>query len=81
MDAFPTAQQPDEGYSEDPLNPSVPISISPGIGLAGPRTAADMPAWLSRNLPGLPVSIKTREYSDDNIKRVVRPPLAKATPG
>ncbi|KAM0282003.1 hypothetical protein ACHAQH_003209 [Verticillium albo-atrum] len=64
---FPS--QPDEGYSEDPLNPTAPGSSAaasrpnearasrPGLDLVVP---SDLPAWLERNLPYLPASIKTQ---------------------
>ncbi|CRK19254.1 hypothetical protein BN1723_011842 [Verticillium longisporum] len=64
---FPS--QPDEGYSEDPLNPTSTGSSAtstrhdeahasrPGHDLVVP---SDLPAWLERNLPYLPVSAKTQ---------------------
>ncbi|KAG7119344.1 F-box/WD repeat-containing protein 1A like [Verticillium longisporum] len=64
---FPS--QPDEGYSEDPLNPTSTGSSAtstrpdlthasrPGNDLVVP---SDLPAWLERNLPYLPVSAKTQ---------------------
>ncbi|KAM0335013.1 hypothetical protein ACHAQA_000047 [Verticillium albo-atrum] len=64
---FPS--QPDEGYSEDPLNPTAVGSSAansrpndarasrPGLDLVVP---SDLPAWLERNLPYLPSSTKTQ---------------------
>jgi hypothetical protein len=70
MDAFATldTQQTDEGYSEDPLNPSASLS---GF-LAKPRNDAvwelgaqrpgpEFPEWLTRHIAGLSVQDKTRE--------------------
>lgn len=47
MDTFPS--QPDEGYSEDPLNPS---------SAAHHASLAEMPDWLTSQLPRMPLSIK-----------------------
>ncbi|KAK2013393.1 WD domain-containing protein [Colletotrichum eremochloae] len=60
MAAF-ASQDPDEGYSEDPLNPSFGASqdVSSSSSAAAGRPPADMPAWLARHLPGLPVAAKT----------------------
>ncbi|TQN66503.1 F-box/WD repeat-containing protein 1A [Colletotrichum shisoi] len=55
MAAF-ASQDPDEGYSEDPLNPS---SSSLHYVSSAARPPADLPAWLARHLPGLSVSAKT----------------------
>ncbi|GKT66202.1 WD domain-containing protein [Colletotrichum tofieldiae] len=57
MAAF-TSQEPDEGYSEDPLNPSFSGAQDVSTSSAG-RPPADLPAWLARHLPGLPVAAKT----------------------
>lgn len=54
MSAF-TSQQPDEGYSEDPLNPS----FSGAQDVSASRPPADLPAWLAQHLPGLSTSEKT----------------------
>lgn len=62
MGAFP-APQPDEGYSEDPLNPHDSTS-SNSISLSGLQTAAELPAWLTAHLPTLSVNVKTRKCSD-----------------
>ncbi|KAL2752413.1 hypothetical protein ACRALDRAFT_2022322 [Sodiomyces alcalophilus JCM 7366] len=57
--------QPDEGYSEDPLNPS-PISLlGPSSITVGPDTielpaSHDLAAWITKNLPYLPVSVKSQ---------------------
>lgn len=47
MDTF--RPQPDEGYSEDPLNPT---------SAAHPSSASEMPDWLTAQLPQLPLSVK-----------------------
>ncbi|PKS13056.1 hypothetical protein jhhlp_000397 [Lomentospora prolificans] len=56
MDSFPT-QQPDEGYSEDPLNPSLSAH---NMAVPGLPSLADMPDWLARQLPGMPLPIKKK---------------------
>lgn len=56
MDTFSPMHQPDEGYSEDPLNPmtnyditSIPASL---------KTPADLPDWLLSNSSNLPTHLK-----------------------
>ena len=61
MDAFPAALQPDEGYSEDPLNPQ-DSTLSHGMALSGLSAPADLPAWLTSHLPNLPLAVKTRKF-------------------
>ncbi|KAG5989900.1 hypothetical protein E4U43_004403 [Claviceps pusilla] len=56
MDTFSPAQQPDEGYSEDPLNS--PVHHSLAASLATLRSPADLSSWLTRNASILPLSIK-----------------------
>ncbi|KAK2592637.1 hypothetical protein QQS21_009664 [Conoideocrella luteorostrata] len=56
MDTFSPAHQPDEGYSEDPLNP--PVHQSLAASLATLRSPADLPSWLASNASALPVSVK-----------------------
>ncbi|GAB0133342.1 hypothetical protein EsDP_00001754 [Epichloe bromicola] len=56
MDAFSPAHQPDEGYSEDPLNP--PVHQSLAASLATLRSSADLPSWLASNAFALPLSVK-----------------------
>ncbi|KAK1990916.1 WD domain-containing protein [Colletotrichum falcatum] len=61
MAAF-VSQDPDEGYSEDPLNPTFGASSHHGSSSSSPaasRPPADLPAWLARHLPGLPLAAKT----------------------
>lgn len=52
MNTFPS--QPDEGYSEDPLNPS---------SAAHHASPAEMPDWLTSQLPRMPLSIKKSTIS------------------
>lgn len=47
MNTFPS--QPDEGYSEDPLNPS---------SFANHASPAEMPDWITTQLPRMPLSFK-----------------------
>lgn len=56
MDTFSPMHQPDEGYSEDPLNPmtnyditSIPASL---------KTPGDLPDWLLSNSSNLPTHLK-----------------------
>jgi len=58
MTSFTQGQeQPDEGYSEDPLNPLPSSTLS----LSSPRSPADVSAWAARNLPSLSLAAKKRE--------------------
>ena len=57
MDAFSPAHQPDEGYSEDPLNPSIHNDLASA--LSSLRSPADLSAWLISNVKLLPVQMKT----------------------
>lgn len=61
MDPFSPAQEPDEGYSEHPLNPSDSTSLAGDTSLTAKRSPADIPAWLSAQLPTLSVQQKTRK--------------------
>lgn len=61
MDPFSPTQQPDEGYSEDPLAPTVPHSLS--AELATLRSPAELPAWLARHATVLPLSVKRGKSS------------------
>ncbi|KAG6007571.1 hypothetical protein E4U21_005769 [Claviceps maximensis] len=56
MDTFSPAQQPDEGYSEDPLN--TPAHHGLAASLATLRSPADLSSWLMRNASILPLTIK-----------------------
>lgn len=57
MGSFPPKQQqPDEGYSEAPLNSSVPEDISTILSTL--RSPTDLPAWLAANPSILPESLK-----------------------
>ncbi|KAI0181571.1 WD40 repeat-like protein [Hypoxylon sp. FL1284] len=61
MDPFSRAQEPDEGYSEHPLNPSDSTILRGDASLtAKPSSPADMPAWLSAQLPTLSIHQRTR---------------------
>lgn len=57
MDAFSPANQPDEGYSEDPLNPPPRNAVL--TSLATMRSPADLPTWLASNIAALPLSVRT----------------------
>ncbi|KAI1097826.1 WD40 repeat-like protein [Jackrogersella minutella] len=60
MDPFAPTQEPDEGYSEHPLNPSDPVSLVNNASLMAKQSPADIPAWLSAQLPTLTVQQKSR---------------------
>ncbi|KAF7544166.1 hypothetical protein G7Z17_g10170 [Cylindrodendrum hubeiense] len=60
MDPFSPAHQPDEGYSEDPLNPSVHHDLP--AALASLRSPADLPAWLAANISLLPLQTRTGTF-------------------
>lgn len=57
MDPFSPVHQPDEGYSEDPLNPPAESNLL--ASLATLRGPSDLPTWLINNASRLPVSMKT----------------------
>ncbi|RTE78980.1 hypothetical protein BHE90_006531 [Fusarium euwallaceae] len=57
MDPFSPAHQPDEGYSEDPLTPTVNQDLSSA--LASLRSPSDLSAWLVANSSLLPLQVKT----------------------
>ncbi|UNI15957.1 hypothetical protein JDV02_002439 [Purpureocillium takamizusanense] len=57
MDPFSPVHQTDEGYSEDPLNPT--SSQGPSTAISALRSPADLPSWLANNASALPTSIKT----------------------
>ncbi|KAH7149062.1 WD40-repeat-containing domain protein [Dactylonectria estremocensis] len=57
MDAFSPVHGTDEGYSEDPLNPTVHNDLASA--LASLRSPADLPAWLAANISLLPVQTRT----------------------
>jgi hypothetical protein len=56
MDPFSPQHQPDEGYSEDPLNPSLPDKLP--ASLSARPTPAELSAWLAANPNALPISLK-----------------------
>ncbi|KAI3323891.1 WD40 repeat-like protein, partial [Xylariaceae sp. AK1471] len=58
METFPPTQEPDEGYSEHPLNTSAPGSIQDNATSLGLRSSAGLPAWLSAQMPKLTVQEK-----------------------
>ncbi|KAI2624729.1 WD40 repeat-like protein [Hypomontagnella submonticulosa] len=60
MDPFSPTQEPDEGYSEHPLNPSDSGNLTSDASLTAKRSATDIPAWLSAQLPTLSLHQKTR---------------------
>lgn len=65
------SQQPDEGYSEDPLNPpTTAASFSykardNNSALASLRASSpsQFTGWLSTNLPSLSTEVKTRKFN------------------
>lgn len=57
MDPFSPVHQTDEGYSEDPLNPTLHQSLPAAASAL--RSPADLPSWLVSNASALPISVKT----------------------
>ncbi|KAI1121339.1 hypothetical protein F5Y10DRAFT_102810 [Nemania abortiva] len=57
MEAFSPAQEPDEGYSEHPLNTSASGSMQDTTAVAL-RSSAELPAWLAAQMPTLTVQEK-----------------------
>ncbi|KAF4445865.1 putative F-box/WD-repeat protein [Fusarium austroafricanum] len=57
MDPFSPAHQPDEGYSEDPLTPTVNQELS--TALATLRSPSDLSTWLVANSSLLPLQVRT----------------------
>jgi F-box and WD-40 domain protein 1/11 len=57
MDHFSPVHQTDEGYSEDPINPSPHFDLP--VLLSTLRSPADLPSWLASNAAVLPVKIRT----------------------
>ncbi|KAF4953285.1 hypothetical protein FSARC_12433 [Fusarium sarcochroum] len=57
MDPFSPAHQPDEGYSEDPLTPTVNQDLSSA--LATLRSPSDLSTWLVANSSLLPLQVRT----------------------
>ncbi|KAJ2989886.1 hypothetical protein NUW58_g3238 [Xylaria curta] len=58
METFPPTQEPDEGYSEHPLNTSASGSIQDNTTTLASRSSADLPAWLAAQMPRLTVKEK-----------------------
>ncbi|PNY30065.1 F-box/WD repeat-containing protein 1A [Tolypocladium capitatum] len=57
MDPFSPVHQTDEGYSEDPLNPTLQQSLPAAVSTL--RSPLDLPSWLVSNASSLPMSVKT----------------------
>ncbi|KAI5925966.1 hypothetical protein F4810DRAFT_617030 [Camillea tinctor] len=60
MESFPPTQEPDEGYSEHPLNTSGTSGLEVNASSLGLRTSFELPAWLSAQLPKLSLQEKRR---------------------
>lgn len=56
MDPFSPAQQPDEGYSEDPLNSQDGSALL--ASLSSFQSPSDLAAWVARNASMFPTSVK-----------------------
>ncbi|KAI0182967.1 hypothetical protein EV127DRAFT_39175, partial [Xylaria flabelliformis] len=56
METFPPTQEPDEGYSEHPLNTSGGLSESTSA--TALRSSAGLPAWLAAQMPKLTIQDK-----------------------
>ncbi|KAI0479137.1 WD40 repeat-like protein [Xylariaceae sp. FL0804] len=58
MEPFPASQEPDEGYSEHPLNNSDASGLDGSSAVSGLHSSAELPAWLRAQLPRLSVQDK-----------------------
>ncbi|KAI1421751.1 hypothetical protein F5Y12DRAFT_718130 [Xylaria sp. FL1777] len=58
METFPPAQEPDEGYSEHPLNTSASGGIQHNANTLALRSSAELPAWLAAHMHKLTVQDK-----------------------
>lgn len=56
MNAMSPTHQPDEGYSEDPLNTVKHYDIP--ATLSALKSPADLPAWMSEHGSSIPMSLK-----------------------
>lgn len=64
MEAFSPAQEPDEGYSEHPLNTSASGSIQDATNALGLRPSAELSAWLAAQMPTLTIEEKKRKWTE-----------------
>jgi hypothetical protein len=60
-----SAHQPDEGYSEDPLNPSIvpaPFAVKARLDAASPiidsQVGGELPAWFLRQVSTMDINTK-----------------------
>ncbi|KAI1754883.1 WD40 repeat-like protein, partial [Xylaria castorea] len=58
METLPPTQEPDEGYSEHPLNTFPSGSLSDSTSATALRSSAGLPAWLAAQMPKLTVQEK-----------------------
>ncbi|KAI1174566.1 hypothetical protein F4777DRAFT_553602 [Nemania sp. FL0916] len=58
METFPPPQEPDEGYSEHPLNSSASGSMQDISTALSLRSPADLPAWLAAHMPTFTIQEK-----------------------
>lgn len=58
MATFSPTQEPDEGYSEHPLNTSISGGIQDPAAALALRSSAELPAWLAAQMPKLTVQEK-----------------------
>jgi hypothetical protein len=68
METFPATQEPDEGYSEHPLNTSVSGSSQDNATTLALRSSAEIPAWLLSQMPRLTVEEKKRKPAGVNLR-------------
>lgn len=71
MDAFSPSHQPDEGYSEDPLNP--PICRDLRGPLSTLTSIEDLPAWLTANANQVSHSLKSGELNSAEAETSLSP--------
>ncbi|KAI8947366.1 hypothetical protein F4801DRAFT_582478 [Xylaria longipes] len=58
METFPPTQEPDEGYSEHPLNTSASGGLLDSTTASALRSSAELPAWLAAQMPKFTVQEK-----------------------
>jgi len=62
MEQFPSTQEPDEGYSEHPLNTAAG-NMQDNAATLALRSPAVLPAWLAAQMPKFTIEEKKRQLS------------------
>jgi F-box and WD-40 domain protein 1/11 len=64
METFSPTQEPDEGYSEHPLNTSASGTIQDTTTALALRSSAELSTWLAAQMPTLTVQEKKRKPTE-----------------